>query len=32
METKLSEEQELLKETVHQFALEVVAPIAKEAN
>jgi len=32
METKLSEEQELLKETVHQFALEVVAPIAKEVD
>ncbi|MCH7665126.1 MAG: acyl-CoA dehydrogenase [Acidobacteria bacterium] len=32
MRTRLSEEQELLKETVHQFAAEVVAPIAKEVD
>lgn len=32
MNTKLSEEQELLKETVHQFAADVVAPIAKEVD
>lgn len=32
MQTKLSEEQELLKDTVHQFARDVVAPNAKEID